>query len=89
VSKVSSYISPVDPDERAYWLQVNINNGHDLFRGPSSIEEAYFFTAPDTAPALLAPPPVVIRPTRPSGWWPVAWVVGLVVLAAAVAGAVT
>lgn len=86
MTRVSSYVSPVEPEAQARWLQVNINNGHDLFRGPSQIESHYFFTAPDTAPPLLAPPPDVLRPSRPSGWAPVAWIVGAVGLAAAVVG---
>lgn len=88
MTRVDGYVSPVEPIARAYYLQANVNNGHDLFRGPSDIEATYIFTGPDDAPPLIKPPPLTLRRTRPSGWTPPIALIGLVGVVAAVLGAV-
>lgn len=89
MTEVAYYISPVDPAGRAHYLQANINNGRDLLRGASSIEEGFLITGEHPTGPVVVPPPLVLRPTRPSGWVPFWLAVSSPVVAALLAWAAT
>lgn len=83
------YIPPCDPVERNRLLAINAANGWRARPGIMDWDQGWTFDPEFATAPLVKPAPPPLRPTRPSGWWPVVWVVGLVVLGAAVAGAVT
>lgn len=84
--RVDWYIAPTNPAAKAAALERNIRAGWQPVPGISDHEMGTVLRADHATAPLVKPSPPRLRPSRPSGWWPLWAVLGSVAgLAALVA----